>query len=858
MKHAIFPTVLLVVLVFPIMHAAETVPGVIEQPGTQPGEVGNLESADKCDNCHGGYDTAVEPAYNWRGSMMAQASRDPIFWATLAVAERGFDGAGDLCIRCHSVDGWINGRSVPTDGSALGENDASGVACDLCHKITNPDGSEHLGEQNAPFITNDEGAPPIAYLGSGMYVLWGGSDKLGPFDDAEARHQFMQSQFHRSKDFCGTCHDVSNPAVGELAPNHGAQQPQLVTVDPGADRPEVAFNNFPYQYGVVERTFSEYVAGALDDTPISDYANLPLELQDGAIKDAYEAAMASTSDGNYFDGAPRTFSCQTCHMPPVQGVGCNKRGAPVRQDLPLHDMTGGNYWMPDAILYLDNLDKLRLGGGLSDIAVAALNDGKLRAMDNLRNAASLTVTGDTVRVVNLTGHKLISGYPEGRRMWLNIEWFDGSDNLLREDGAYGWLDVTLDGSPMRVRSLLDLHDSETKIYEAHYAMTRDWAAFLVDNGVHPGEFVLSYDRISGTVDTTLGDLAAAGDGSYGETFHFVLNNHVAKDNRIPPYRMDYDEALIRNALPVPADQYGGAPGGEYDHWDDFQLTSPAGAVYATIELKYQPTSWEYVQFLYLANQNNPNDFLTDEAANLLDAWLNTGMAEPYVMATATWGTPVGCVPTEDPEATCDDEQDNDCDDLVDCDDSDCDADPVCAPPVECNSNGVCEPYLGEDCVSCASDCNGRQGGSPSKRFCCGDGDGQSPVGCEDARCSIEGWSCVDVPTVCGDLSCDAGESSCSCPEDCGSPQATELLCNDGLDDDCDGSVDCDDADCSADPACAQPACNSDLVCDPDEDCLSCADDCRGKQSGNPSNQYCCGNGVQEPPEGDGTICDGNY
>lgn len=90
-----------------IAVAAETVPTDIQQPGTQPQEVGNLESPDKCDNCHGGYNTSVEPAHNWRGSMMAQAGRDPIFWATLAIAEQDFDGSGDLCIRCHSTGGWL-------------------------------------------------------------------------------------------------------------------------------------------------------------------------------------------------------------------------------------------------------------------------------------------------------------------------------------------------------------------------------------------------------------------------------------------------------------------------------------------------------------------------------------------------------------------------------------------------------------------------------------------------------------------------------------------------------------------------------------------------------------------------------
>jgi hypothetical protein len=89
---------------------------------------------------------------------------------------------------------------------------------------------------------------------------------------------------------------------------------------------------------------------------------------------------------------------------------------------------------------------------------------------------------------------------------------------------------------------------------------------------------------------------------------------------------------------VPVAQYGGGtPGSTYNYWEELTLTPPAGAAYATIDLLYQPTSWEYVQFLYLAN-NGQNPFLAAEGINLLNAWLNTGMAEPYVMASATWGS----------------------------------------------------------------------------------------------------------------------------------------------------------------------------------------------------------------------------
>ena len=58
---------------------------LVFMPGSQQGTV-SLESATRCDNCHGGYNMAVEPAHNWRGGMMANAARDPLWAACLTVA----------------------------------------------------------------------------------------------------------------------------------------------------------------------------------------------------------------------------------------------------------------------------------------------------------------------------------------------------------------------------------------------------------------------------------------------------------------------------------------------------------------------------------------------------------------------------------------------------------------------------------------------------------------------------------------------------------------------------------------------------------------------------------------------------
>lgn len=664
--------------------AATNVPTEVQLPGTQPTETNNFESPNKCDNCHAGYNDGGtqgepqdEPATGWRGAAMGNAGRDPIFWATMAIAEQDFDGVGDLCIRCHSTGGWYGGRSTPTDASGLATSDSDGVDCDTCHSMTNTDNSEHQGTMNGNFIANCGNDPTVdlgddpatcktsaeGYYGSGMTSMWSGSDKLGPYDDADARHQFMQSEFHRSVDFCGTCHDVSNSVVGDLAPGNGAQHgaPAVASSQDATGAPNLggpvtekaAFNNPAYAYGVVERTFSEYKSSAFPTTSVSNtapsgYDDLPndLKVPGGSIAVTKTAADLAGTGGDYADGNTRYFSCQSCHMRPTVSEGANKRGVQERTDLPRHDHTGGNYWLADMIKYQDSQGQLRLGGDLNSTQLEAIDLGQQRAVGHLQQAADLVVEGSTLKVINLTGHKLISGYPEGRRMWLNIKWKASDGTLLREDGAYGplldeignpvMITNPAGGPDVQVESILDLGDDDhTHIYEAHYAMTKEWAERLntVNPDVWGSDFVLSYDRLTGDA-YTLGTFLADADENEHETFHFALNNHVVKDNRIPPYGMRYDEAKRRNALPVPYYQYGVSEttpqGGTYNYFDEINLTEPEykpdDAVSADITLYYQGTSWEYIQFLYLAN-NRQNAFLGAEGENMLEAWVNADLPE---------------------------------------------------------------------------------------------------------------------------------------------------------------------------------------------------------------------------------------
>ena len=636
--------------------AAPTVPTDVQQPGTQPGD-GIASFATNCDSCHATTPTPnALPSNGWHGSMMSHSMRDPIFWATVAVAEQDFlphadpaqrGGVGDLCLRCHGPNGWLGGRSTPTDGSAFTGSDDRGVECEHCHLQVNPDAAVNVvgttEEQNSPFEAYDavDGEP---YIGSGMYVLNSGGTRVGPYDDAVANHAFLQSSFMRSGDMCGTCHDVSNPAVGDLAHNHGAQvplAPGTYSGVPGAPvEQKAAFNNPPYAYGVVERTYSEWKAGALDTFAVNDFTSLPADLQvaGGALEVAYQRATAANGDADYVDGTPRLFTCQTCHMSPTTSKGCNKNQAPVRTDMPEHDLAGGGYWMPDAMLHQYDNGRLRFGA-IDSSQRAALTESKQRAAGLLRSAAALDATQAgsqlVVRVTNLTGHKLISGYPEGRRMWLNLRWFDGGGSLVREDGAYGPNGRSvndLSGTPHAVQTILD--PENTTIYEAKPGMDQAWAAQLIALG-YATDLALDYDPLTDAVKRTLGDLAAEPDGSVEHTFHFVLNNVVTDDDRIPPYGFAYDDARTRNSLPVPASRYGDpGPGGVYRHWDERGFEIPVGAASVQVRLLYQQTSWEYVQFLWLAN-DGLSPFLGAEGVNMLDAWLNTGMSPPFEMATVS-------------------------------------------------------------------------------------------------------------------------------------------------------------------------------------------------------------------------------
>jgi len=520
----------------PVGGRAPTTLRDFDQPGTQPFEIGILNPPEACAVCHSNYgEPDVEPYKNWSGSMMAQASLDPLFKANMVIANQDAPDSGDLCLRCHLYRGWSRGRSVPTDGSAMLPTDESGVACDLCHRLVDPifDPAENPAEDEdilaaLSFPAND--------FGNGMATIDPTGARRGPFVNANTGHPVLVSPFHREAALCGTCHNVSNPAFEK--DGNGNYMPNAF------DAPATDFS--PHTLLPVERTYSEWF--------YSEY-NSP-----GGV-------YAPQFGGN----ADFVATCQDCHMRDVTGHGANPDyGPPVRDDLPLHDMTGGSTWLAGLLSTL-------FPGQVDD---AAMQAGITRSRYMLQNAADLAVVQEgselKVTVTNNCGHKLPTGYPEGRRIWINVKFFDGTNSLIYESGAYDPDTGVLS------------HDLQAKIYD-------------VEPGISP-------------------DLAAILGMPSGPSFHFVLNNKVYKDNRIPP--RGFTNAAFADFGGAPVDYV--YPDGQY--WDDTYYSIPPATASMQVTLYYQSTSKEFVEFLRDENSTNT------VGQEMYDLWNDNGKCPPTVMA----------------------------------------------------------------------------------------------------------------------------------------------------------------------------------------------------------------------------------
>lgn len=521
-----------------LAQAGPFTPNATQPPIDHPIEYAYVELDGKpggCQECHGHYDERddIEPFDLWSGTMMANAGRDPVFWAALDVANNDLPGVGEYCLRCHAPKAWLEGRASAGPGPTLGDadgcelegnldegadNDFDGVTCHLCHRMmvneSAPPGEEVFTE-NAQFWIDDTTCPDHGFGPEN------GPCRRGPYDypeaggDAPPPHEWAYSPYHGESRFCGTCHNVTSPVL-------------TLIDESGTD------TGIPYP---VERTYGEWTQ--------SDYS---LEV------------------------GPSFQTCQDCHMPEVGAENAYACILPFNDrtgDMPGHDFVGGNTWIPGLLRdqygsTIDNDD--------------AFDNTIARAEQMLQSAAQVDLAappvvgpeatlGFSVRVTNLSGHKLPTGYNEGRRMWLHVEVEEADGGLLWESGAYD------PGTGILTR------DDDIKVYESRRGI---WNSL----GANTCDFV---------------------DSRGVEEFHFVLDNCIALDNRIPP--LGFTGGADPETRPVGYTYPETSPGsGILVHYDDtaYSVAIPAGAlapltVRAT--LRYQTSSKEYI------------DFLRDEAVN---------------------------------------------------------------------------------------------------------------------------------------------------------------------------------------------------------------------------------------------------
>lgn len=402
--------------------------------GTQSGQVSTniIHASTDCAPCHSGYDSSHEPYFNWKGSLMGNAGRDPLFFAQMTTANQDVAYVGNYCMRCHMPMTFVTGHATQTNGSTLDNTDRDGVTCHVCHSMVDPIYQPGRSPQQDQAILSTLASVPRYYANS-MFVLDPTGTRRGPYNDATLGHAAIQSPFHVSGDFCGTCHDVGNVETTRQPDGSYCYNP--LNQPPANENP---WHQFP-----LERTYTEW--------KLSAFAN-------GGVD------MGGRFGGN---GSTSISTCQDCHMPKATARGCNLPNAPLRADLPVHEFAGASSWVLDIIaLYY---------AGDPDINATALANGRQKAIGMLQRAATLDVAQQgsvlRVRVLNESGHKIPTGHIEGRRIWPNVQFFGASSSLAAE---YGHYDV----------ATAELNESSTHVYEMKVGLS---AAAAQVTGLPQGE-----------------------------------------------------------------------------------------------------------------------------------------------------------------------------------------------------------------------------------------------------------------------------------------------------------------------------------------------------------------------------------
>lgn len=505
------------------VHAAQT------SPTSDPSLA--FRTSERCMNCHGtlkaadGKDASI--GLEWSASIMANASRDPYWQGSVRreVLDHPEASAAiqNECATCHMPLAHLQDKAQNHDSAVFallplraGDPHTAAASEGVTCTVCHQIQPDGLG---TPATANGNFAvAPLSTTPRPVFGPFDAPDRVEKVHVLAAGYAAVQSNTIRAADLCASCHTLYTTAYG-----------------PGGK----PIGRLPEQMTFLEWQHSSFSAKQ---------------------------------------------TCQQCHMPAVEGATAvsSIMGQP-RTGVRGHSFVGANFFML-AVLNA-NRDALAVTASPDRLAAAAASTTAYLQS----HAAQLTVSpaqlsGGTlsfsVRVENLSGHKLPTAFPS-RRAWLHVTVTAADGHIVFESGK-----LNADGSIAG-----NANDIDPTRYSPHYSR------------------ITAPDQVE-IFEPILGD-------SQNHVTTGVLSaTHYLKDNRILPAGFDKasappDIAVQGNAADDP-NFIAGSATTQYA----IDPSGASGPFTISAELLYQPIGYRWARNLAAYKADEPQSFVHefDQAA----------------------------------------------------------------------------------------------------------------------------------------------------------------------------------------------------------------------------------------------------
>lgn len=495
------------------------------QAAAPPNPADDFRTADSCSSCHDNLKTAkgedVSFVSLWSASIMANAARDP-YWQGSVRREvldhpESTDAIQTECARCHMPLQVLMDKAHGGSTQVLsrlpfhaGSEYAAAAIDGVSCTVCHQIQAAGLGTP-ATFSGNFTVAPPGTNPRP-LFGPWGpDSEDVNNVHVASGGYSIEQAAQIRDAALCGSCHTLYTTTLG-----------------PGGKK----LAQLPEQMPYLEWLHSSY---------------------------------------------RNQKTCQQCHMPAVaEPVAVASLLANPRDGVRLHTFPGANFLMLNM-----------LGTHRDELAVTAQADGLAAAATETKSflqtqAARVSLgpaqlaggeLGFTVRVENLTGHKLPTAYPS-RRAWLHVVVTAADGHVVFESGK-----LNPDGS---IKG--NANDADPTRFSPHLSR------------ITQPDQVEIFEPI-------------LGDSKDRVTTGLISATHYLKDNRILPAGFDKHTASPDIAVRGEAAQDPNFNAGSCSTHYAIPINGAAGPFHISAELYYQPVGYRWAHNLANYRADEPQRFV---------------------------------------------------------------------------------------------------------------------------------------------------------------------------------------------------------------------------------------------------------